>query len=133
MTSLHFSAPGALAQLGERRLCKPEVIGSIPIRSIEKGPAQTVFPFSSRRRAPLRSASGQLVGQLQSFRNPIAASEFRTFSRSSASRTQFASEIAAVTEDGGEVLLRERVATLDDDQRQLLREALDEVAVARTG
>ena len=24
---------GALAQLGERRLCKPEAIGSIPIRS----------------------------------------------------------------------------------------------------
>src|SRR6185295_7035926 len=27
---------GALAQLGERRLCKPEVTGSIPIRSIEE-------------------------------------------------------------------------------------------------
>ncbi len=26
--------PGALAQLGERRLCKPEVTGSIPVRSI---------------------------------------------------------------------------------------------------
>src|SRR5713226_9575566 len=26
---------GALAQLGERRLCKPEVTGSIPVRSIE--------------------------------------------------------------------------------------------------
>jgi len=25
---------GALAQLGERRLCKPEVTGSIPVRSI---------------------------------------------------------------------------------------------------
>jgi hypothetical protein len=24
---------GALAQLGERRLCKPEVTGSIPVRS----------------------------------------------------------------------------------------------------
>jgi hypothetical protein len=33
---------------------------------------------------------------------------------------QFASEIAAVAEDGGESLLRERVAALDDDQRQLL-------------
>jgi hypothetical protein len=42
--------------------------------------------------------------------------------------TQFASEIAAVTEDG-DVLLRERVAALDEDQRQLLRESLDEVAV----
>ncbi len=26
--------PGALAQLGERRLCKAEVTGSIPVRSI---------------------------------------------------------------------------------------------------
>jgi hypothetical protein len=43
--------------------------------------------------------------------------------------TQFASEIAAVAEDGGDALLRGRVAALDEDQRQLLREALDEVAV----
>ena len=42
---------------------------------------------------------------------------------------QFASEIEAVTEDGGAVLLRERVAALDEDQRQLLREALGEVKV----
>src|SRR5918995_3576767 len=27
---------GALAQLGERRLCKPEVTGSIPVRSTRK-------------------------------------------------------------------------------------------------
>ena len=39
--------------------------------------------------------------------------------------TQFASEIAAVTEDG-DALLRERVAALDDDQRGVLREALSE-------
>ena len=38
--------------------------------------------------------------------------------------THFASEIAAVTEDG-DTLLRERVAALHEDQRQLLREALD--------
>jgi hypothetical protein len=38
--------------------------------------------------------------------------------------TQFASEIEAVTERGGEAALRERVAVLDDDQRQLLRKAL---------
>jgi hypothetical protein len=36
----------------------------------------------------------------------------------------FASEIEAVTERGGEAALRERVAALDDDQRELLREAL---------
>jgi hypothetical protein len=47
--------------------------------------------------------------------------------------TQFASEIAAVTENGGDALLRERVTALDDDQRQLLRETLDAVAVAQTG
>jgi hypothetical protein len=29
---------GALAQLGERRLCKPKVTGSIPVRSIIKRP-----------------------------------------------------------------------------------------------
>jgi hypothetical protein len=40
----------------------------------------------------------------------------------------FASEIAAVTEGGGEAFLHERIARLDDGQRQVLREALDEVA-----
>ena len=43
--------------------------------------------------------------------------------------THFASEIAAVTEDGGGALLRERVAALDDGQRQLLREALDKATL----
>ena len=42
----------------------------------------------------------------------------------------FASEIAAITEDGGDAMLRERVAALDEDQRRLLREALDEVKIA---
>ena len=42
----------------------------------------------------------------------------------------FASEIEAVTEHGGEAVLRERVAALDDGQRQLLREALDEARIA---
>ena len=42
---------------------------------------------------------------------------------------QFASEIEAVTERGGEELLRERVAGLDADQRRRLRETLDEVVV----
>ena len=31
---LYYCGCGALAQLGERRLCKPEVTGSIPVRSI---------------------------------------------------------------------------------------------------
>jgi hypothetical protein len=38
---------GALAQLGERRLCKPEVTGSIPVRSIDS----TLTPAG--RRAPI--------------------------------------------------------------------------------
>ncbi len=44
--------------------------------------------------------------------------------------THFATEIAAVTEDGGGRLLRERVADLDEDQRQRLHEALNEVKIA---
>jgi hypothetical protein len=45
--------------------------------------------------------------------------------------TQFASEMTAVTEGGGDALLRERVASLDTDQRQLLREALEKVETRR--
>ena len=32
----YTAGEGALAQLGERRLCKPEVTGSIPVRSISR-------------------------------------------------------------------------------------------------
>lgn len=39
--------------------------------------------------------------------------------------THFVGEIAAVTNDGGRTLLRETVAALDEDQREMLREALD--------
>ncbi len=39
--------------------------------------------------------------------------------------TQFADEISAVTEQGGEAALRERVGALDEGQRQVLRAALD--------
>jgi hypothetical protein len=42
--------------------------------------------------------------------------------------TEFAGEIAAVAENG-DALLRQRVAALDDGQRQLLRDALEEVTV----
>jgi hypothetical protein len=38
----------------------------------------------------------------------------------------FASEIAGVTEDRGAALLAERIAALDESQRRLLRETLDE-------
>ena len=37
---------GALAQLGERRLCKPEVTGSIPVRSIRESAATKAFPLT---------------------------------------------------------------------------------------
>ena len=46
---------------------------------------------------------------------------------------QFASEIEAVTERGGEALLRERVAALDEEQRLMLREALNEARIASRG
>jgi hypothetical protein len=42
--TLHSALPcrrGALAQLGERRLCKPEVTGSIPVRSTLVGVVRT--------------------------------------------------------------------------------------------
>ena len=38
---------GAIAQLGERLLCKQEVAGSIPAGSIEKRPANRWFPMRS--------------------------------------------------------------------------------------
>ena len=43
--------------------------------------------------------------------------------------TVFAGEITAVSA-GGDALLRERVVALDEDQRRMLRKALDEVAIA---
>ena len=40
VAALYTQAHGALAQLGERRLCKPEVTGSIPVRSTpDRSPA----------------------------------------------------------------------------------------------
>jgi hypothetical protein len=70
---------------GRCPLCKPEVTGSIPVRSIKKGPARRGFSFSSR--APWMTqiglwSTGWSTGALP---NPIEASDFRTFSRSSAS------------------------------------------------
>jgi hypothetical protein len=46
---------------------------------------------------------------------------------------QFANEIVAVIERGGEELLRERVGALDADERAMLRTALDGLATARSG
>jgi hypothetical protein len=42
---------GAVAQLGERGLCKPEVVGSIPISSTN----DVVFETASWCRAPRRA------------------------------------------------------------------------------
>jgi hypothetical protein len=39
----------------------------------------------------------------------------------------FADEIAAVTRNGGEELVREKIATLSESERRVLREALDEL------
>src|SRR5829696_9363537 len=44
--ALDCESNGALAQLGERRLCKPEVAGSIPARSIEKPAGNGGFRLS---------------------------------------------------------------------------------------
>ena len=54
---------GALAQLGERRLCKPEVTGSIPVRSIEEDPAYGAFrSLSSEHNLILASVSASSGG-----------------------------------------------------------------------
>ena len=41
---------GALAQLGERRLCKPEVTGSIPVRSTGRPAGNGGFPLTALSR-----------------------------------------------------------------------------------
>src|SRR3954467_3266149 len=46
---------GALAQLGERRLCKPEVTGSIPVRSTHEAAGNGAF-LSKRRRCSRTSS-----------------------------------------------------------------------------
>jgi hypothetical protein len=50
---------GAVAQLGERGLCKPEVVGSIPIsstvRSLWVGPLSRTSESDSDDQAPTRT------------------------------------------------------------------------------
>jgi hypothetical protein len=46
--------------------------------------------------------------------------------------TQFAGEIDAVS-DGGDALLRDRIAALGEVQRRLLRDALETAALAASG
>src|SRR6185312_2299848 len=56
---------GALAQLGERRLCKPEVTGSIPVRSIaQPNESRLVEPFTARILAPPDTAQPRCFGGL---------------------------------------------------------------------
>ena len=62
-----FAVPrqlGALAQLGERRLCKPEVTGSIPVRSIEEPAGNGGFLFAADRTNRPVSRRLQLLRQL---------------------------------------------------------------------
>ena len=42
-TPLYHADCGAIAQLGERLLCKQEVTGSIPVGSTHEGPANNAF------------------------------------------------------------------------------------------
>ena len=49
-TALYTFSNGALAQLGERRLCKPEVTGSIPVRSIAVAISLCALPSRARGR-----------------------------------------------------------------------------------
>jgi hypothetical protein len=51
-TSLYTEVPrGALAQLGERRLCKAEVAGSIPARSTRERPANAGLSYTTGDRS----------------------------------------------------------------------------------
>ncbi len=43
------AATGAVAQLGERRFCKPEVVGSIPISSISVARSPLSFRMGRQR------------------------------------------------------------------------------------
>jgi hypothetical protein len=100
-----LSQLGALAQLGERRLCKPEVAGSIPARSISVQ-AKTALPRNCgdgpypaagrsrpcrdprpRRRSPRRGRSARALAKTQKAqsRRRAAATSRRRWRRASAS------------------------------------------------
>ena len=51
---------GAVAQLGERGLCKPEVVGSIPISSTTVCPTDLPSTVPSGRPAPDKPAASGL-------------------------------------------------------------------------
>ncbi len=54
---------GALAQLGERRLCKAEVVGSIPTGSMKANDGHTAtYGVAVRRSRRLRIGSGNTSG-----------------------------------------------------------------------
>jgi hypothetical protein len=65
MRALQSPPDGALAQLGERRLCKAEVIGSIPIRSTERSCG--VEPIASFERSVDRISTVDALSRLSRF------------------------------------------------------------------
>ena len=62
---LQFFHRGALAQLGERQLCKLEVTGSIPVRSIREGPGNRPFLLFEGSPTSVRPADWQAVWQVK--------------------------------------------------------------------
>ena len=74
---LYYAAHGALAQLGERRLCKPEVTGSIPVRSISESPGDRAFLLSSwweggMTASDSASESGRATASLRARLDPLS-------------------------------------------------------------
>ena len=66
---------GAVAQLGEHRLCKPEVVGSIPISST-KSACVTKRKSSTRKARHYFQASGREVDATLDFGNQNNSSDF---------------------------------------------------------
>ena len=44
---MRFQADGAIAQLGERRVCNAKVVGSIPTGSTRPGPARSNYSITA--------------------------------------------------------------------------------------
>jgi hypothetical protein len=91
--------PGALAQLGERRLCKPEVTGSIPVRSIGRKLAWILVLWPP-------SGSGSSASDAQSTPHGSAPLALRRSQR------------RLTDQEVPELTLREDVHGPSDDQRE---------------
>jgi hypothetical protein len=59
--SVHKTLVGAVAQLGERGLCKPEVVGSIPIGSTRAFRVLTSLVFENYIRKEISAAHTRLT------------------------------------------------------------------------